>query len=163
MEISMVIPTIVKNENKNQAMQILSVMKRMTTPTILSPPGIFLLASLTEILELAGVKDAIESGQLEPKLLNICPGKVIYESGKKENIESWNGLKFDLNIKNALKNKMCPIVGVSGLEGGFHAMCAFVLTEYKQDYLSIDYLNNRPSSFNFYIFNAMIKYTTKYS
>ena len=45
----------------------------MTTQTAISPAGIFLLASIREIFELAGVAEAIESGELHPKLLEFSP------------------------------------------------------------------------------------------
>ena len=121
-------------------------MLKLTNPTTLSPPGIFLLSSITEILEIAGVKDGIESDELSVKLLDICPG--FYEKEETKNrkiykrLKKANGLPFDINIEDALKKKMTPIVNVKGLDDGStgvatHAMVAYLLTDYEQELIRI--------------------------
>ena len=95
---------------------------------------------------MAGVKDAIESDQLKVKLLDICPG---FSGEEKENcrmvytrLEKANGLPYDLNIEDALKKKMTPVVNVSGLVDGnstvtTHAMVAYYLTNDSQEFIEI--------------------------
>ena len=90
---------------------------------------------------MAGVKDGIEGGELSVKLLNICPGFLGTE--KKlfnvtyERIKRSDGLPFDLNIEDALKKKMTPVVNVEGLCVGSnvttHAMVAYLLTDNQQE------------------------------
>ena len=94
---------------------------------------------------MAGVKDAIENGQLNAKLLNICPGFVgFYDEEKDENIyermERADGLPYDLNIETALKKKMTPVVNVTGLGDGSssvitHAMVAYFLRDDSEEYI----------------------------
>ena len=115
----------------------------MTTQTTLSQPGIFLLASISEILELAGLKQAIASGQLKPKLIDISPGERIYRFRKQNEItkiERNNGVPYDMDMRDALNKKFCPLITVSGLDGGLsksqvslHAMVAFGLTQDDQE------------------------------
>ena len=100
---------------------------------------------------MAGVKDAIESGQLNAKLLDICPG---FSGEEKENckmvytrIVKENGVPFDLNMEDALKKKMTPVVKVTGLGGGSskvssHAMVAYYLTNDLQEFIEIQ--SNKP-------------------
>ena len=115
----------------------------MTNQTTLSQPGIFLLASISEILELAGLKQAIASGQLKPKLIDISPGERIYRFRKQNEItkiERSNGVPYDMDMRDALNKKFCPLITVSGLDGGLstsqvslHAMVAFGLTPGDQE------------------------------
>ena len=115
----------------------------MTTRTTLSQPGIFLLASISEILELAGLKKAMANGQLKPKLIDISPGERIYRFRKQNEIvkiERNSGKPYDMDMRDALNKKFCPLVTVSGLDGGLstsqvslHAMCAFGLTPYDEE------------------------------
>ena len=110
----------------------------MTTQTAISPAGIFLLASIREILELAGVADAIESGELCPKLLEFSPQE--YREPVPISLLNKDGYKsvplvpaddhpgFDMSIRKALNEHMCPIVSVTANNGvGNHAMCAYKL------------------------------------
>ena len=115
----------------------------MVTRTTLSQPGIFLLASISEILELAGLKKAIGSGQLKPKLIDICPGEEIYRFRKQNEIvkiKRNNGIPYDMDMRDALNKRFCPLITVSGLDGGLstsqvslHAMVAFGLTSGDQE------------------------------
>ena len=95
---------------------------------------------------MAGVKDGIESGELSVKLLDICPGfhgtEVEYAKVTYKRIKKANGLPFDLNIEDALKKKMTPVVNVKGFGGGSssvtnHAMVAYLLTNYDQELIRI--------------------------
>ena len=95
---------------------------------------------------MAGVKDAIESGQLTAELLDICPGFSGVEKGNCKMVYSRiikaNGLPFDLNIEDALKKKMTPVVKVTGLGGGSskvssHAMVAYYLRNDLQEFIEI--------------------------
>jgi len=112
----------------------------MTTRTAISPAGIFLLASIREIFELAGVADAIESGELYPKLLEFSPQE--YKESVPRSLLHRDGYKsvpllpaddhpgFDMSIRKALSEHMCPIVSVTVNNGvGSHAMCAFELVD----------------------------------
>ena len=95
---------------------------------------------------MAGVKDAIGSGQLNAKLLDICPG---FDGEEKENckmvytrIVKGNEIPYDLNIEDALKKKMTPVVNVSGLVDGnssvtTHAMVAYYLTNDSQELIEL--------------------------
>ena len=86
------------------------------------------------------------SDQLKVKLLDICPG---FSGKEKENfkmvytrIKKANGLPFDLNIEDALKKKMTPVVKVTGLGGGSskvssHAMVAYYLRNDLQEFIEI--------------------------
>ena len=79
---------------------------------------------------MAGVKEAIEHGQLNVKLLNICPDVSPIE------------LPYDLNIKDALKKKMTPVVNMTGLDHGSsnvsaNAMVAYYLTNDLQEFIDI--------------------------
>ena len=115
----------------------------MTTETTLSQPGLFLLASLSEIIELAGIKEAIHVGKLKPKLIDISPGEIIMRFRKQNDIskiERSFGKSYDMDMRDALKKKFCPLVTVSGLDGGLsksnvssHAMVAFALTSDDQE------------------------------
>ena len=115
----------------------------MTNQTTLSQPGIFLFASISEILELAGLKKAIASGKLKPKLIDICPGETIYRFMKQNEIvkiERNSGIPYDMDMRDALNKKFCPLITVSGLDGGLsksqvslHAMVAFSLTPDNQE------------------------------
>ena len=115
----------------------------MVTQTTLSQPGIFLLASISEILELAGLKQAIGNGKLKPKLIDISPGEQIYRFRKQNEIikiERSGGKAYDMEMRDALNKKFCPLVTVSGLDGGLsksqvslHAMVAFGLTSNGQE------------------------------
>ena len=107
----------------------------MTTPTVVSPPAVFLLASIREVLELAGVKEAIDDGTLCPKLLEISPQEIEIENknGKKSRIplEAPDGYpEFDMTMRKALNSKICPIVSVAGPRFN-HAMCAYELSREK--------------------------------
>ena len=115
----------------------------MTIQTTLSQPGLFLLASISEILELAGLKEAIGNGKLKPKIIDICPGEQIYRFRKQNEItkiERNSGKPYDMDMRDALNKKFCPLVTVSGLDGGLsksqvslHAMVAFGLTSNDQE------------------------------
>ena len=155
----MIIPTLMNVPDSKQAMNILPVLKRvisyadhytlinkllkMANRTTLSQPGIFLLASISEILELAGLKEGIGNGQLKPKIIDISPGERIYRFQKQNEItkiERNNGVPYDMDMRDALNKKFCPLVTVSGLDGGLstsqvslHAMVAFGLTSYDQE------------------------------
>ena len=143
LEICMIIPTLIDQADEKQALNILPVLKRMCTPTTLSQPGIFLLASISEIIELAGVKEGIEKGDFYPKLIDICPGELIMRFRKQNEIvkiERSNGVPYDMNMRAALEKKLCPLITVSGLDGGLstsgvstHAMVAFALTSDNQE------------------------------
>ena len=110
----------------------------MTTQTTLSQPGIFLLASILEILELAGLKKAIANGHLKPKLIDVSPGEMIMRfrnQNEISKIERNSGIPYDMDMRDALNKKFCPLITVSGLDGGLsksqvslHAMVAFELT-----------------------------------
>ena len=88
---------------------------------------------------MAGVKNAIENGQLNAKLLNICPGFSGFHDEEKDEIiytrmERADGLPYDLTIETALKKKMTPVVNVKGLDDGSssvttHAMVAYFLRD----------------------------------
>ena len=124
---------------------------QLTTQTALSPPGIFLLSSITEILEMAGVKAAIESGQLKAELFNICPGFSGFHDEEKDEmiytrLERADGLPYDMNIEDALKKKMIPVVNVSGLGDGSskvttHAMAAYGLRYNSEEFVEIHKLH----------------------
>ena len=95
---------------------------------------------------MAGVKDGIESGELSVKLLDICPGFHETKQTKRgtiyKRIIRANGLPFDLNIEDALKKKMTPVVNVKGLCDGSgdvatHAMVAYLLTDNEQELIRI--------------------------
>ena len=94
---------------------------------------------------MAGVKEAIENGQLTAKLLNICPGFSGFHDEEKDEMiytrmERADGLPYDLNIETALKMKMTPVVNVSGLGDGSssvttHAMVAYFLRDNSEEFI----------------------------
>ena len=96
---------------------------------------------------MAGVKDAIESGQLNARLLNICPGFSGFHDEEKDEmiytrLKRADGLPYDLNIETALMKKMTPVVNVSGLGDGSssvstHAMVAYCLRYNTEEFIEI--------------------------
>ena len=98
----------------------------MTNGTAISPPGVFLLASIREIFELAGVAGAIDSGLLKPKLLEFSPQEY-KEKNKSVPLSPPDGHPgFDMSLRKALANHMCPSMSVAAQNGvRSHAMCAY--------------------------------------
>ena len=111
----------------------------MTYPTALCPPGMVLLGSVREVLELAGVIDAADNGDINFKMLNMSPqekqvnvtnGLCNKKTTKNVPISAENGYPdYDMGIREALKKNMYPVVTGQGN----HAMCAFKFDDETQE------------------------------
>ena len=99
----------------------------MAFKTTLCKEGVFMLASIREVLELAGLGPAMKNNQLKTKWLHNFQ---IHKEHKK-----WwpEDEKESLTLVQAIKDKKCPVVTVStknGIGHQTHAMVAIAVTNY---------------------------------
>ena len=104
----------------------------MAFKTTLCKEGVFMLASIREVLELAGLGPAMENNQLKTKWLS-------HFQIHKENKKFWpEDEKEKLTLVQAIKDKKCPVVTVSSKHKNghqLHAMVAIAVTNYcRQDH-----------------------------
>ena len=99
----------------------------MAFKTTLCKEGVFMLASIREVLELAGLGPAMENNQLKTKWIHKF-------QIHKENAKFWpEDEKKSLTLVRAIKDKKCPVVTVStkgGIGHQTHAMVAIAVTNY---------------------------------
>ena len=99
----------------------------MAFKTTLCKEGVFMLASIREVLELAGLGPAMENNQLKTKWIHQF-------QIHKENERFWpEDEKKSLTLVQAIKDKKCPVVTVltkDGIGHQTHAMVAIAVTNY---------------------------------
>ena len=99
----------------------------MAFKTTLCKEGVFMLASIREVLELAGLGPAMENNQLKTKWYHQ------FQIHKETNKWWPEDEKKSLTLVQAIKDKKCPVVTVSTKDGTghqTHAMIAIAVTNY---------------------------------
>ena len=100
----------------------------MAFKTTLCKEGVFMLASIREVLELAGLGPAMENNQLKTKWIHSF-------QIHKENRHFWPlDEKKSLTLVQAIKDKKCPVVSVSIKHGTGHQTHAMVAIAVSRDH-----------------------------